>query len=668
MERSEAEKRAAELRKEIARHEHLYYVEDRPEISDAEFDDLMRELIRIEAEYPDLITADSPSQRVGGQPSEEFPTVVHARAMLSLENAYSLEELRAWDDRVRRGLKGEEPKYVAELKIDGLSMAFQYEQGRLTRAATRGDGVRGEDVTTNARTLRALPLALARPISMEARGEVYLPKSAFARLNREREEAGEALFANPRNAAAGSMRLLDPRITARRGLNVWLYAIVDAEAAPRSQWEALQELERLGFRVMRERRLCGSFDELAAFIDDWREKRHGLDFETDGVVVKVNEVEQQARLGSTAKSPRWAIAYKYPPEEATTVVRDIGVQVGRTGTLTPVARFDPVHLAGTVVKRATLHNYEDLARKDVRVGDTVVVMKGGDVIPKVERVLIEKRPQGAAPFRMPERCPVCGDPALQEPGEVAVRCVNPSCPAVVRESIRHFCGRKAMNIEGLGEKLIDQLVEAGMLSDVASIYDLEASDLARLERWGDKSAANLMAEIAKSKENDLSRLLFGLGIRHVGEKAARLLARRFRTMEAMRRATEEELTAVPEIGPNTAAAIRFWFNVPKHRALLDRLERHGVNMSSAEGAGDAESGPLAGKTVVISGTLPDISREQAQRLLEAAGARVTSSVSKKTDLLVVGENAGSKLDKARALGIRVAQWAEVASLLSEDSL
>jgi DNA ligase (NAD+) len=668
MERSEAEKRAAELRKEIARHEHLYYVEDRPEISDAEFDDLMRELIRIEAEYPDLITADSPSQRVGGQPSEEFPTVVHARAMLSLENAYSLEELRAWDDRVRRGLKGEEPKYVAELKIDGLSMAFQYEQGRLTRAATRGDGVRGEDVTTNARTLRALPLALARPISMEARGEVYLPKSAFARLNREREEAGEALFANPRNAAAGSMRLLDPRITARRGLNVWLYAIVDAEAAPRSQWEALQELERLGFRVMRERRLCGSFDELAAFIDDWREKRHGLDFETDGVVVKVNEVEQQARLGSTAKSPRWAIAYKYPPEEATTVVRDIGVQVGRTGTLTPVARFDPVHLAGTVVKRATLHNYEDLARKDVRVGDTVVVMKGGDVIPKVERVLIEKRPQGAAPFRMPERCPVCGDPALQEPGEVAVRCVNPSCPAVVRESIRHFCGRKAMNIEGLGEKLIDQLVEAGMLSDVASIYDLEASDLARLERWGDKSAANLMAEIAKSKENDLSRLLFGLGIRHVGEKAARLLARRFRTMEAMRRATEEELTAVPEIGPNTAAAVRFWFSVPKHRALLDRLERHGVNMSSAEGAGEAESGPLTGKTVVISGTLPDISREQAQRLLEAAGARVTSSVSKKTDLLVVGENAGSKLDKARALGIRVARWAEVASLLSEDSL
>ncbi|HSS44001.1 MAG TPA: NAD-dependent DNA ligase LigA, partial [Thermoanaerobaculia bacterium] len=530
--------------------------------------------------------------------------------MLSLENAYSTEEAEAWRARLTRAAGREPSAYVAELKIDGLSVSLRYENGVLVRGATRGDGARGEDVTENVRTIRSIPLRIRETGPLEVRGEVFYGRKAFAALNAEREASGETVFANPRNAAAGTMRLLDSRITARRRLDAWLYAIVERRPLPASQSAALTRLQALGFPVNPHWRRCESFEQVRAFIARWETKRHKLDFETDGVVIKVDDRKLRDRAGATAKSPRWALAYKYPPQVSTTVVREISVSVGRTGVLTPVAHFDPVQLAGTTVKRATLHNYEDLARKDVRVGDTVVVEKGGDVIPKVVRVELSKRPSDARPFEMPGRCPVCGDPIVREPGEVASRCVNPSCPAVVREALRHFCSRRAMNIEGLGEKLVDQLVTAGLLSDVASIYDLRAADLMALERWGEKSAANLLEEIERSKRNDLSRLIYALGIRHVGEKAARTLAEHFGALDALARATEESLQEVSEIGPNTAATIVSWFSHPRHRELIEKLRQRGVNFSSRAGV-QRPSGILSGKTVVISGTLPGVTREQA---------------------------------------------------------
>ena len=660
-----ARRRAEALRDELRRHERLYYVDNRPEIADAEFDSLMRELIALEAEHPDLASPDSPSRRVGGQPASEFATVVHAEPMLSLENAYSWDEAAAWGARAARVL-GREPRgFVAELKIDGLSIALRYEGGRLVRAATRGDGTRGEDVTDNVRTIRTIPLTIAEETPLEVRGEVYYSKRAFERVNAEREAEGEPLFANPRNAAAGTLRLLDSRITARRRLDAWLYGIAEAAPMPATQAETLERLRSLGFPVHSHWRRCESLEEVRDFVEGWRERRHELGFETDGVVVKVDDRATQEELGATAKSPRWALAFKYPAEEASTVVREIGVQVGRTGTLTPVAHFDPVGLAGTTVRRATLHNYEDLARKDVRVGDTVVVEKGGDVIPKVVRVVLEKRPAGALPFPMPSRCPVCGDPVVREEGEVATRCVNPGCPAVVREALRHFCGRRAMNIEGLGEKLIDQLVKAGLLSDVASIYDLKAADLIDLERWGEKSVANLLSEIEKSKANDLSRLLFALGIRHVGERAARTLAARFGSLDRLAQAEAAGLESAEEVGPNTAAAIVQYFSHPRHRDLVESLRRHGLRFE-AERPTRAASGPLSGKNVVITGTLSGISREEAAERLEAAGARVSGSISRKTDYLIVGESAGSKLEKAKSLGVETMTWEDMRRVLEKE--
>ncbi len=660
-----ARKRVEALRGQLRRHERLYYVESRPEITDAEFDRLMRELIDLEAEHPELASPDSPSRRVGGEPAEGFATVVHAEVMLSLENAYSWEEAQAWLARATRVL-GREPRgFVAELKIDGLSISLRYEGGRLVRGATRGDGTRGEDVSDNVRTIRTIPLAIAESSALEVRGEVYYAKKAFERVNAGREAQGEPLFMNPRNAAAGTMRLLDSRITAKRRLDVWLYAVVEASPVPESQSVALGRLKALGFPVNPHWKKCETFDEVREFVESWHEKRRGLEFETDGVVIKVDDRSTQEELGATAKSPRWALAYKYPAQEATTVVREIGVQVGRTGTLTPVAHFDPVVLAGSTVKRATLHNYEDLARKDVRVGDTVVIEKGGDVIPKVVRVILEKRPKGARPFRMPEKCPVCGDPVVREEDEVATRCVNPACPAVVREALRHFCGRRAMNIEGLGDKLVDQLVTAGLLTDVASIYDLEASELVELERWGEKSAANLVEEIEKSKGNDASRLLFALGIRHVGEKAAKTLIGRFGSIGALAAASEDELQSVEEVGPNTAAALLAWFAHPRQRALVENLRRHGVRLDGQIQARPPE-GVLTGKTVVITGTLSGITREEAAQRLGEAGAKVVGSVSKKTDYVVVGESAGSKLDKAKAVGVPVVTWEEMRKLLGKE--
>ncbi len=660
----ETKRRARELAAEILRHERLYYVDARPEITDSAFDALLSELVAIEEEYPELATPDSPARRVGGAPAEGFAAVAHATPMLSLENAYSWEEAEAWLARARRALGGDPPAFVAELKIDGLSISLRYENGVLARGATRGDGFRGDDVTGNVRTIRSIPLSIPETTPLEARGEVFYPKKAFEKVNAGREEEGLPLFANPRNAAAGTMKLLDSRVAARRGLEAWLYAIAEASPLPASQAEALERLRGLGFRVNPHSRRCASFDEVRAFVEEWREKRRGLEFETDGVVIKVDDRALQEKLGSTAKSPRWALAFKYPPEEKTTTVEDITVQVGRTGVLTPVAHLAPVQLAGTTVKRATLHNYEDLSRKDVRKGDTVLVEKGGDVIPKVVRVLLEKRPSDSVPFAMPADCPVCGDPVVREPGEVATRCVNPSCPAVVAEALRHFCSRHAMNIEGLGDKLVDQLVGAGLLTDVASIYDLSMEDLVALERWGEKSAANLLGQIEKSKRNDLSRLVLALGLRHVGDKAARTLAERFRTLDALAEASEEDLQTAEEIGPTTAAAVAAYFRHPRHRELVEKLRRHGLNFVSRAPERPA-AGPLEGKTVVITGALPGVTREEAAEKLAAAGAKVTGSVSRKTDFLLAGEESGSKLEKARALGVRVVTWEQMREIMDK---
>jgi len=660
MNSSGARERIEALRGEIERHNRLYYGEHRVEISDAEYDRQLRELRRLEEEHPELEDPDSPTRRVGGT-APAGAAVAHVSPMLSLENAYSLDELAEWDARARKLAGGEPFGYVAELKIDGLSIALRYEEGRLVRGATRGDGLRGEDVTENVRAIASVPRRIAELRPMEVRGEVYFPRVAFERLNRQREEAGLAIFANPRNAASGSMRLLDPAETGRRGLDAWMYQIAEPDAE-RSQRDVLARLASLGFRVSPHFRVCAAFDDVAAFIEEWGKRRRDLEFETDGVVVKADSRAIQKKLGSTAKSPRWAVAFKYPAEEALTVVRSIGVQVGRTGVLTPVAHLDPVRLGGTVVQRATLHNYEDLTRKDVRAGDTVAVEKGGDVIPKVTRVVLERRPESSEPFAMPSACPACGEPVVREEGEVATRCVNASCPAQVRESVRHFAARRAMDIEGLGDKLVEKLFEESMLTDAASIYDLRPDALAALERFGEKSAANLIAQIERSKSAGLSRLLFALGIRHVGEKAARLLARRFRTIDAVRDAPEEALMEVPEIGPNTARAVREWFGNAANAALVDRLLAHGVD-GREHGEPEPASGPFSGKTIVLTGTLPGISREEAAARLEGAGARVSGSVSKKTDFVIAGENAGSKRDKAETLGVTILTWEEAVGRL-----
>ena len=660
--------RAAELRDGIRRHDRLYHTEARPEITDAEYDALVRELKALEAEHPELVTPDSPSQRVGGAPVSDLPSVRHEVPLLSLDNAYNREELEAWLKRVKERL-GSMPTFVCELKIDGLSVSLVYEDGRLVRAATRGDGTTGEDVTPNVRTIRAVPLVLENsakgkkggslriPRILEVRGEVYFPKKSFAALNAAREEEGLPLFANPRNAAAGSVRLLDSKITASRRLSAFLYSVARWEGAgePQTQADALANLEEIGLPVNPHRSRARDVEEIIGFLDTWRTRRHDLPFETDGVVLKVDAVADQRRLGQTAKAPRWALAYKFPPEEATTVVTNIRVQVGRTGVLTPVAEFTPVLLAGTVVKRATLHNLEDLARKDVRVGDTVAVEKGGDVIPKVTRVLLDKRPRGAKFFTLPPDCPACGEKVVRVPGEVAVRCVNASCPAQIQESIRHFVSRRAMDVEGLGDERIDQLLAAGLLEDVSSLYALTKEQLAPLERWGDKSAANVIAEIEGSKDAGLARLLFGLGIRQVGEKTAKVLARRFLSMEALEAADENALTSVSEIGPETARGILDWFARPPNRALLSKLRTARIRMTESA-ASSAVGGSLSGGVFVLTGTLPRRSREEATAAIESAGGKVSGSVSKKTTAVIAGEEPGSKLEKAKSLGVAV--WTE----------
>jgi DNA ligase (NAD+) len=654
-------KRIRDLRDAIRHHETRYYIENDPEISDAEFDALLHELERLEAEHPELVTPDSPTQRVAGQPIEGFATVEHRVPMLSLDNVYDEEELREFDERVRRGAGTRDAPvaYVAELKIDGVSIALTYEDGRLVRGATRGDGVRGEEVTANVRTVRALPLVLegGPPGQIEVRGEVYLPRQSFERMNREREEAGEPRFANPRNAAAGTMRNLDPALVARRGLAAFIYQLVaDSEwwvsGAPGTHGDTLARLRAWGLPVEPHWRHCADVAEVAAFCAEWAGRRHSLEFDTDGVVIKVDDLALREKLGATAKFPRWATAFKFPAEQATTILRRIGVNVGRTGAVTPYAQLEPVFLAGSTISMATLHNADDVARKDLREGDRVLIEKGGDVIPKVVKTILP-HPEGSVAWQMPETCPACGSRLRRDEEEVVWRCVNESCPAKLRRGLEHFASRSAMNIEGLGESRVRQLVDAGLVHDFADVYALRAGALTALERMGEKSAANLVAEIERSKGNDLARLIYALGIRHVGEKAASTLARRFRTLDRLLDAPTDVLESVPEIGPVVAASVRAFADEPRNRELVTRLERAGVNLASQVTEAEDEPGPLAGKIFVLTGTLASMSREEATERLERLGARVTSSVSRKTSFVVAGAEPGSKLEKARQLGVPV---------------
>jgi DNA ligase (NAD+) len=687
--------RIQELRRLIRYHEERYYVLSAPEIADAEFDELMRELERLEAENPDLLTADSPTQRVGGRPVEGFDTVEHALPMLSLDNAYSEDELRAFDERVRRGLGEtgaipEKVTYVAELKIDGLSIALTYVDGQLVRGATRGDGVRGEDVTSNVRTIRTIPLSLsdAPPGQIEVRGEVYLPRQNFERINREREEAGEPLYANPRNVAAGTMRNLDPKLVSKRGLRAYTYQLIaraEALAVPEDRGatasalansqplatthsNTLGALKSWGLPVEPNWRRCTGIDELLAFCHEWAEKRRGLEFETDGVVIKIDDLMLRQRLGTTSKFPRWAVAFKFPAEQKTTILKAIRVNVGRTGAVTPYAELEPVILAGTTVSMATLHNADDLARKDLREGDTVLVEKGGDVIPKVVAPVLGKRPEGAVPWAMPTECPACGSHLHRPEGEVVWRCENTSCPAKLRRGLEHFAARSAMNIEGLGESLISQVVDAGLVRDYADVYALTADRLEALERMGKKSAAKLMAQIERSKTNDFWRLIYGLGIRHVGERAAQVLSRAFPSIDELCGATAEQLQQTHEIGPVLAESVRSWLDEPRNRELLDRLRAAGVRMEVPPGqrVQKATGGPLEGKTYVITGTLTSMTRDQASAAIERLGGKVAGSVSRKTAGVIVGADAGAKADKARDLGVPMLDEATFLNLIMQS--
>jgi DNA ligase (NAD+) len=682
------EQRLKELRDAIRHHEERYYVYNDPEISDEEFDRMLHELEQIEAEHPDLVTADSPTQRVAGRPVEGFESVEHRVPMLSLDNAYNEEELRAFDERVRKGAGlGEQPvTYVAELKIDGLSIALTYEEGRLVRGATRGNGISGEEVTANVRTIRAIPLGLrnAPQSRMEVRGEVYLPRASFERMNRKREDAEEPLFQNPRNAAAGTMRNLDPALVSKRGLSAFMYQIVrgstfevrrpdderrttNDERLASSHAAALDAMAAWGLPVEQHWKRCEGVDAVIAFCQEWADKRRALDFDTDGVVIKVDDLALREKLGSTAKFPRWATAFKFPAQQVHTKLLKIEVNVGRTGAVTPYAVLEPVFVAGSTVGMATLHNAEDIARKDVREGDTVVIEKAGDVIPKVVAPILSLRSAEAVPWVMPATCPECGSELRRDEEEVVWRCENSSCPARLRRSLEHFASRSAMNIEGLGASLVDQLIERNLVRDFADLYHLQAEQLESLvvapkepksdravPRKLGKVGRNVVEELERSKSNDLSRLIYGLGIRHIGEKAASTLARHFRTMAGVMDATLEALQAVPEIGPVVAASVRAFAEEPRNRELTARLAQAGVRMTTGLPEPTVEPvGRLAGKTFVLTGTLSSMSREEAAAALEALGAKVAKAVSKKTSAVVAGADSGSKLDKARQLGIAV---------------
>jgi DNA ligase (NAD+) len=651
--------RIAELRHLIREHEDRYYVLAAPTITDAEFDRLMAQLREIEARHPELVSPDSPTQRVGGRPAEGFATVEHLVPMLSLDNAYSDDDVRAFHDRVVRILSAggspvPEVAYVAELKIDGLSIALTYENGLLVRGVTRGDGVRGEDVTGNVRAIRAIPLRLKEdvPGRLEVRGEVYLPRASFDRVNREREDADEPAFANPRNAAAGTMRSLDPAVVARRGLSAFVYQVVADGEDRGGHAAAMQRMRDLGLPVEPHWRRCAGIEAVMEYCREWSDRRRTMGFDTDGVVIKVDDLALRVRLGATNKFPRWATAYKFPAVQATTRLKQIAVNVGRTGAVTPYAVLEPVFLSGSTIQMATLHNEQEIARRDIRPGDLVIIEKGGDVIPKVVGPILAERPDDTRPWEMPRECPACGSRLVRPEDEVVWRCLNASCPARLRRSLLHFASRRAMNIEGLGEALVDQLAERGLVKDAADLYTLELDQVAALDRMGQKSARKLLDQIARSKGAEFWRVLFGLGIRHVGERVAQSLASAFGSVDALSAAPAEAMQAVRDIGPVAAAAVREYFDEPHNLALVGRLRSAGVQLES-DAPAPAGAQPLAGATFVLTGTLSAMTRDDAAAAIAARGGRVSGSVSKKTTYVVAGADAGSKLAKARDFGVTV---------------
>jgi len=651
-------KEAEELREKIRRHEYLYYVADEPEISDAAFDKLMNRLKELEAEHPDLVTSDSPTVRVGGTPREGFTTVRHARPMLSLDNAFSFDALRDWDRRVREGTGRLVNEYIAEHKFDGLSISLQYEDGVLARGVTRGDGTTGEEVTPNVKTIRSIPLRVDATTlkkvklakDFEVRGEIMMTRKSFEALNRQQEEIGGKIFVNPRNAAAGAVRVLDPSITANRKLDFFAYYLyVDGKAPFGRHSESLQALKQMRFRASDDWKLCEGIDEVVSYCEAWDTKREKLPYDIDGVVIKLNATALQNELGFTAKAPRWAIAYKYPARQEQTVVNDIIVQVGRTGTLTPVAVLEPVQVGGVTVSRSTLHNMDEIERLGLHIRDTVLVERAGEVIPHVLKVVKEGKDRRV--FQMPKKCPVCGSAVHRAEGEVAYRCVNAACPAKLKESLQHFAGRHAMNIDGLGEKIVDQLVGKGLVKDVADLYSLKLDEVAELERMGEKSAQNLLDEIEGSKKSELSRLIYALGIRFVGERTGQLLAEHFSSLDELAAAKAEELENVSEVGPKVAASITEFFSESANRNLIKKLAKAGVKPTAEKR--EVKSQKLAGKSFVFTGTLANRSREEAGELVLQNGGKVSGSVSKKTDYVVVGADPGSKYDKAKELGVTI---------------
>lgn len=662
---------ADKLRREIRHNEYLYYVLDAPEITDAEYDRMMVRLRELEARYPDSIPADSPTQRVGGRASSQFTEVRHLEPLLSLGNVFSAEELRAFDERVRSGLPaGSKVEYVMEPKIDGLACSLIYENGKLVRAATRGDGVVGENVTANVRTIRSIPLTLkvpegeAVPELLDVRGEVYMPRQAFMRLNEQRAERGESEFANPRNAAAGSLRQLDPQVTASRSLSFFAYYLVGEGAQPKHS-ESLALLVHYGFKVSENYKVVENIDEAIKYIGDFNELRQALSYDTDGAVIKVNDVYQQRILGATGKDPRWATAYKYPPEQAETTLEDIDWRVGRTGVLTPTAVLTPVKLSGSVISRATLHNEDFIRAKDIRIGDRVIINKAGEIIPEVLRVVVEKRTGDEKEVEIPSVCPECGWRVERQGEEAAIRCTNPHCPALGREGLIHFVSRDAMNIDGCGPSVINALLDAGLVRDAADLYSLRKEDLLKLERMGEKSADNLLAALDESKKNELDKLLFALGIRHVGAKVARILATEFGSMEKLQQAQPEELAQIRDIGDKIAESAVTWLNVPANIDLVERLAAAGLTMTFTPPASQ-EDNPFFGKTLVFTGTMPTLGRAEAKTMAQDVGAKVSGSVSKKTDYVIAGAEAGSKLEKAQQLGVTVIDEAEFLRMLKGE--
>jgi len=663
-------KKIESLREEIKKHDYLYYVLNQPEISDAEYDKLYKKLVELEKKYPQFITPDSPTQRVSGQPVELFRPVKHSKPMLSLDNTYSAEEVKEWDERVRKGLKEEKYAYVTEPKIDGVSVALTYENGILTLGATRGDSETGEDITANIKTIRSIPLSLLPtsyllPKRLEIRGEVYIEKKDFNHLNEEMKSRGETIFANPRNAAAGSLRQKDPHITAQRPLKFFAHSygeIVGQEI--NFHWEYLQRLKEYGIKTVEHTKLCKNIDEVITYCKEWEEKRDGLPYEIDGMVLKVNSLVQQEKLGTTLKSPRWAIAYKFPARQATTKIKNIIVNVGRTGIITPVAELEPVECGGVTISHSTLHNFDEIKRLGVKIGDTVLIERAGEVIPKVVKVIETKRTGKEKEFKVPSRCPVCNGPIVKEKEEeVAYRCINPSCPAQLVRGLIHFGKREAMDIEGLGESVVEQLVEKKMVSDFADIYFLKKEGFLKLDLFAEKKAENLLTAIEKSKNRPLGRLLYALGIRHVGEKAAQVLAEKFERMDNLMKAKVENLTSIYEVGPVMAESVVNFFRQEGTKKLIEKLKKAGINMREEKKKVGPQ--PLAGKTFVFTGELKSFARTEVETKVKELGGSPTSSVSKKTDFVVVGENPGSKLDKAKSLKITIIDEDEFIKMLKK---